>query len=87
MSHLRAFGHHLPERIITNADLETRTGRGDEQAFGAFVRRIFANGAVETSIEGVTNFPRFGLGLRRCEKSFSFRPSALFRIGENGTKA
>ena len=27
MSYLRAFGHHLPTTTITNADLETRTGR------------------------------------------------------------
>ena len=27
MPYLRAFGHHLPPRIVTNADLESRTGR------------------------------------------------------------
>src|ERR1700733_228439 len=27
MSHLRGFGHHLPARVVTNADLEARTGR------------------------------------------------------------
>lgn len=27
MSYLQAFGHHLPEKVVTNADLETRTGR------------------------------------------------------------
>ena len=27
MPYLRAFGHHLPTRIVTNADLEARTGR------------------------------------------------------------
>src|SRR4030081_2097794 len=27
MSYLRAFGHHLPLHTVTNADLETRTGR------------------------------------------------------------
>jgi 3-oxoacyl-[acyl-carrier-protein] synthase-3 len=27
MSYLRAFGHYLPTRIVTNADLEQRTGR------------------------------------------------------------
>src|SRR5258708_19692853 len=27
MPFLRAFGHHLPSQIVTNADLEARTGR------------------------------------------------------------
>ena len=27
MSYLLSFGHHLPDRIVTNPDLEQRTGR------------------------------------------------------------
>jgi 3-oxoacyl-[acyl-carrier-protein] synthase-3 len=42
MSYLRAFGHYLPERIVTNADLETRTGRAAssiEKTSGILERR------------------------------------------------
>jgi 3-oxoacyl-[acyl-carrier-protein] synthase-3 len=42
MSYLRAFGHHLPSRIVTNADLETRTGRAAssiEKTSGILERR------------------------------------------------
>jgi 3-oxoacyl-[acyl-carrier-protein] synthase III len=45
MSYLRAFGHHLPPQIITNADLETRTGRtaaSIEKASGILERRYAA---------------------------------------------
>jgi 3-oxoacyl-[acyl-carrier-protein] synthase III len=42
MSYLRAFGHYLPTRIVTNADLETRTGRNAasiEKSSGILERR------------------------------------------------
>jgi 3-oxoacyl-[acyl-carrier-protein] synthase-3 len=45
MSYLRAFGHHLPTRIVTNADLETRTGRtaaSIEKTSGILERRYAA---------------------------------------------
>ncbi len=45
MSYLRAFGHHLPTRIVTNADLEARTGRGAasiEKSSGILDRRYAA---------------------------------------------
>jgi 3-oxoacyl-[acyl-carrier-protein] synthase-3 len=45
MSYLRAFGHHLPTRIVTNADLETRTGRAAstiEKSSGILDRRYAA---------------------------------------------
>ena len=45
MSYLQAFGHHLPERIVTNADLETRTGRDAstiEKTSGILERRYAA---------------------------------------------
>jgi 3-oxoacyl-[acyl-carrier-protein] synthase-3 len=45
MSYLRAFGHHLPNRIVTNADLETRTGRkaaSIEKSSGILDRRYAA---------------------------------------------
>ena len=46
MPHLRAFGHHLPTRVVTNADLELRTGRGAasiEKASGILERRYAAD--------------------------------------------
>jgi 3-oxoacyl-[acyl-carrier-protein] synthase III len=45
MSYLRAFGHYLPERIVTNADLEQRTGRDAasiEKTSGILERRYAA---------------------------------------------
>ena len=42
MSYLQAFGHHLPTRIVTNADLEQRTGRAAtsiEKTSGILERR------------------------------------------------
>jgi 3-oxoacyl-[acyl-carrier-protein] synthase III len=45
MSYLQAFGHHLPTQVITNADLETRTGRtaaSIEKASGILERRYAA---------------------------------------------
>src|ERR1700722_12079353 len=45
MSYLQAFGHHLPAQVITNADLETRTGRtaaSIEKASGILERRYAA---------------------------------------------
>jgi 3-oxoacyl-[acyl-carrier-protein] synthase III len=45
MSYLRAFGHHLPTTTITNADLETRTGRAAasiEKTSGILERRYAA---------------------------------------------
>jgi 3-oxoacyl-[acyl-carrier-protein] synthase-3 len=47
MSYLLAFGHHLPERIVTNPDLETRTGRDAssiEKTSGILERRYAAEG-------------------------------------------
>lgn len=47
MSYLRAFGHHLPARIVTNADLEARTGRtaaSIEKSSGILERRYAAEG-------------------------------------------
>ena len=45
MSYLRAFSHHLPPQIVTNADLETRTGRAPasiEKTSGILERRYAA---------------------------------------------
>jgi 3-oxoacyl-[acyl-carrier-protein] synthase-3 len=45
MSYLRAFGHHLPNQIVTNADLEARTGRSAasiEKTSGIVERRYAA---------------------------------------------
>jgi 3-oxoacyl-[acyl-carrier-protein] synthase-3 len=45
MPYLRAFGHHLPPQIVTNADLETRTGRAAasiEKTSGILERRYAA---------------------------------------------
>jgi 3-oxoacyl-[acyl-carrier-protein] synthase III len=45
MSYLRAFGHHLPRQIITNAHLEARTGRAAasiEKTSGILERRYAA---------------------------------------------
>jgi len=45
MSYLQAFGHHLPARTVTNADLEQRTGRtaaSIEKASGILERRYAA---------------------------------------------
>src|ERR1700730_3092749 len=45
MSCLQAFGHHLPTRTVTNADLEQRTGRtaaSIEKASGILERRYAA---------------------------------------------
>jgi 3-oxoacyl-[acyl-carrier-protein] synthase III len=47
MPYLRAFGHHLPARIVTNADLEARTGRSAasiEKSSGILERRYAAEG-------------------------------------------
>ena len=47
MSYLKAFGHHLPERIVTNPDLERRTGRDAssiEKTSGILERRYAAEG-------------------------------------------
>ena len=47
MSYLRAFGHYLPPQIVTNADLETRTGRAAssiEKTSGILERRYAADG-------------------------------------------
>lgn len=47
MSYLLAFGHHLPERIVTNPDLEKRTGRDAstiEKTSGILERRYAAEG-------------------------------------------
>jgi 3-oxoacyl-[acyl-carrier-protein] synthase-3 len=46
MSYLLSFGHHLPNQIVTNADLETRTGRSAasiEKASGILERRYAAH--------------------------------------------
>jgi 3-oxoacyl-[acyl-carrier-protein] synthase-3 len=46
MSYLRAFGHHLPPRVVTNADLEKRTGRAAasiEKTSGILERRYAAD--------------------------------------------
>ncbi len=48
MPYLRAFGHHLPPRIVTNADLEARTGRAAasiEKTSGILERRYADEGA------------------------------------------
>jgi 3-oxoacyl-[acyl-carrier-protein] synthase III len=45
MSYLRAFGHHVPTNTVTNADLETRTGRtaaSIEKTSGILERRYAA---------------------------------------------
>jgi 3-oxoacyl-[acyl-carrier-protein] synthase-3 len=45
MSYLQAFGHYLPEKVITNADLEKRTGRDAasiEKTSGILERRYAA---------------------------------------------
>ena len=45
MSYLRAFSHHLPSQIVTNADLEPRTGRAAasiEKTSGILERRYAA---------------------------------------------
>lgn len=45
MPYLRAFGHYLPSRIVTNADLEARTGRAAasiEKTSGILERRYAA---------------------------------------------
>jgi 3-oxoacyl-[acyl-carrier-protein] synthase-3 len=47
MSHLLAFGHHLPDRIVTNPDLEARTGRAAstiEKSSGILERRYADEG-------------------------------------------
>ena len=47
MSYLKAFGHHLPERIVTNPELERRTGRDAssiEKTSGILERRYAAEG-------------------------------------------
>ena len=47
MSYLQAFGHHLPERIVTNPDLEQRTGRDAssiEKTSGILERRYAGEG-------------------------------------------
>jgi 3-oxoacyl-[acyl-carrier-protein] synthase III len=47
MPYLRAFGHHLPMRIVTNAELEARTGRSAasiEKSSGILERRYAAEG-------------------------------------------
>jgi len=47
MSYLRAFGHYLPPQIVTNPDLETRTGRAAssiEKTSGILERRYAADG-------------------------------------------
>jgi 3-oxoacyl-[acyl-carrier-protein] synthase-3 len=47
MSYLQAFGHHLPTRTVTNADLEQRTGRtaaSIEKTSGILERRYAAEG-------------------------------------------
>jgi 3-oxoacyl-[acyl-carrier-protein] synthase-3 len=47
MSYLRAFGHHLPPRTITNTDLHQRTGRDPasiEKTSGILERRYAAEG-------------------------------------------
>ena len=47
MSHLLAFGHHLPDRIVTNPDLEARTGRAAttiEKSSGILERRYADDG-------------------------------------------
>jgi len=45
MSYLQSFGHYLPEKVVTNADLETRTGRDAstiEKTSGILERRYAA---------------------------------------------
>jgi 3-oxoacyl-[acyl-carrier-protein] synthase III len=47
MPYLRAFGHYLPARIVTNAELEARTGRSSasiEKSSGILERRYAAEG-------------------------------------------
>jgi 3-oxoacyl-[acyl-carrier-protein] synthase-3 len=47
MSHLQALGHHLPDRIVTNSDLEARTGRAAstiEKSSGILERRYADEG-------------------------------------------
>lgn len=47
MSYLLAFGHHLPDRIVTNSDLEARTGRAAstiEKTSGILERRYAEEG-------------------------------------------
>jgi 3-oxoacyl-[acyl-carrier-protein] synthase III len=47
MPYLRAFGHYLPARIVTNADLQARTGRSAasiEKSSGILERRYAAEG-------------------------------------------
>jgi 3-oxoacyl-[acyl-carrier-protein] synthase III len=47
MSYLQAFGHHLPTRTVTNADLERRTGRtaaSIEKTSGILERRYATEG-------------------------------------------
>ena len=47
MPYLRAFGHHLPSRIVTNADLQQRTGREAstiEKSSGILERRYAEEG-------------------------------------------
>jgi 3-oxoacyl-[acyl-carrier-protein] synthase III len=50
MPYLRAFGHHLPTHVVTNGDLEARTGRtaaSIEKASGILERRYAAdNGTI-----------------------------------------
>ena len=72
MSYLQAFGHHLPEKVITNADLEQRTGRtaaSIEKTSGILERRYAAQ--TETVA---------GLGLaatNACLKNASLTPNDI----------
>jgi 3-oxoacyl-[acyl-carrier-protein] synthase III len=53
MSYLKAFGHHLPPHIVTNADLESRTGRlasTIEKTSGILERRYAAEGETVASL-------------------------------------
>ena len=62
MPYLRAFGHHLPSRIVTNADLEQRTGRGAstiEKSSGILERRYAEEGVTVADLGFVaTSLPR-----------------------------
>jgi 3-oxoacyl-[acyl-carrier-protein] synthase III len=53
MSYLKAFGHHLPPHIVTNADLESRTGRlasTIEKTSGILERRYAAEDETVASL-------------------------------------
>ena len=81
MPHLRAFGHHLPARVVTNADLEARIGNYELAAR----MQVEAVDALDLSKENEETKEMYGLN-QEATASYGKRCLMARRLVERGVR-